>query len=104
MIVKMNSSFVLESHGGQTNFAAKGDSDSSVVDNEGRPVGFVFAQISIADISIIVDKNSQLVDIARIAKWSGNESTFNVKEVCSDAFRGQRFVLVQSARMVLERG
>ena len=38
MIVKMKSYFVLESHGGQTNFAAKEDSRSSVVDNEGRLV------------------------------------------------------------------
>lgn len=87
----------------QNKFAGGGDSGSSVIDNEGNIVGFVFAGIEITDVKMIMDKRTRIPDIAKIIERRQGDGGVDVENVYTDVFHGERFILVESAEMVIER-
>ena len=81
-------------------FADTGDSGSSVISSDGQIVGVVYAKRAIREIRIVCDRKTKIPDLLRIKETRGQELD---EDVYSVVFLGQRFILIESMEMVLER-
>ena len=84
-------------------FARHGDSGSAVIDSDGCIVGIVMAHARINSVKIIVDKNSRVSQFGKIAERRKTDGSVDIDEMFGAYFEGERFILIESAEMVLER-
>ena len=81
-------------------FADTGDSGSSVISSDGQIVGVVYAKRAISKIRIVCDRKTRVPDLLGIKETRGQELG---EDVYSVVFLGERFILIESMEMVLER-
>ena len=81
----------------------QGDSGSAVVNSQGYIVGFVFAHVEIAALKIIIDPKGHVPDIPKIKERRQADGSVDVEGLVSANFVGKKFILVESAEMVMER-
>ena len=84
-------------------FANPGDSGSAVVNSLGYIVGFVFAHVEIAALKIIIDPKSHMPDIPKIKERRQADGSVDVEGLVSVNLVGTKFILIESAEMVMER-
>ena len=84
-------------------FAEKGDSGSAVINSQGYVVGFVFAHVDIDALKIIVDPKRKVPDIPKIKERRQADGSVDIEGLVAEAFVGEKFVLIESAEMVMER-
>ena len=84
-------------------FAEKGDSGSAVINSQGYVVGFVFAHVDIDALKIIVDPKRKVPDIPKIKERRQVDGSVDIEGLVAEAFVGEKFVLIESAEMVMER-
>jgi hypothetical protein len=78
----------------------KEECGSSVVPSDGQIVGVVYAKRDISKIRIVCYRKTRVPDLLRIKETRGQELGGDVYFV---VFLGQRFILIESMEMVLER-
>jgi hypothetical protein len=91
---------IQEKESNNNRFADTGDSGSSVISSDGQIVGVVYGKRTISKIRIVCDRKTRVPDLLRIKETREQELG---EDVYSVVFLGQRFILIESMEMVLER-
>ncbi len=66
-------------------------------------MGFIFGRVSVEDLQLILDPSSQIPDLQEINKRRNEDGTVDLNKIWFDTFVGEKFVLIESAKMVMER-
>ena len=87
----------------ENQFAFLGDSGAAVINNGGKIVGFVFAGIKINNVKFFFDRSTRTPDILKIKERREADRSVRLEDVYLEYISGRKFVLIESANMVLER-
>ena len=86
-----------------TAFARKGDSGAMVIDNDGKIVGMIMALVKIRDIQVILHPITKAPDILEIVKQQHSNGSLDTNRAWFESFYNCSLVLVEDARMIVER-
>ena len=84
-------------------FATQGDSGSAVVMHDGNIVGMLFADWVIDQVRVVLDKNG-IVDLPHMKRNRLQDGTVELVGYVQTRLMGRSFTLVQSMKMIFERG
>ena len=87
----------------ENQFSPPGNSGAAVINGHGKIVGFVFAAIKIDTMKIVLDRSTRTPDILKIKERREADGSVMLEDVYSEYISGRKFVLIESANMVLER-
>ena len=84
-------------------FAIEGDSGSAVVTHDGMIVGMLFAGWEIDQVRMVMDRKG-VVDIPHMRKYRLDDGTIDLVGYVQTRLMGKEFTLVQSMKMIVDRG
>jgi Peptidase family S64 len=94
---------IQEDRVGRLDFSAKGDSGSAVVTHDGNVVGMLFAECIIDQVRVVLDRN-KIVDLPHMKRNRLQDGTVDLDGYVQTRLMGRSFTLVQSMKMIIERG